>query len=306
MLRVLVCIPHYFRRAAEDSGVANGSNRDTLAARLSQVSYCLSQLTAVLGSVRFLMGSPGRIAHEQVIPVAQKVGGDVVMVSAPDNHLFEELGGAHGFQGVLWPGPPRQLGYHCRRVFARHAGHYDFYLFIEDDTTILDPAFFRKVAAFYRAHGEDCILQPNRFEIFSHYQRGWRAYLDQPAFPVHRVAEQPGPATLTLPDFDGEVLFHKTTDAMSGAYVITDRQLRRWMDQTDFHAPAPADLAAGLDPIEITQFPLGGSLPVYRPAPQNLDFLEVHHVPNRLSGLKTPSRKIREHLAPILQASALR
>jgi hypothetical protein len=144
-------------------------------------------------------------------------------------------------------------------------------------------------------------LLPNRFEIFGPSHHGWRAYLDQPAFPNHRALERPGPAELTLPSFDGDVLFRKTTDGIAGAYIITDGQLRRWMVQPDFHVPAPAALAAGLDPLELTQLPLGGSLPIYRPAPQNLDFLEVHHVPNRLSALKTPSSKLRGFINPVLQ-----
>lgn len=300
MLRVLACIPHFFRRRAADSGIANGSNFDTLESRLEQFRYCLKQLTAVLEPDRFLMGSPGRIAHEQVEPVPQSIAGEIMVVTVPENNLIAEISKPPSLKAHIWTGPPRQLGYECRRVFAQHLGQYDFYLFTEDDTTILDPSFFRKIAAFYRAHGEDKILLPNRFEIFGPPHHGWRTYLDQPAFSRHRWPERPGPAELTLPSFDGDVLFRKTTDGIAGAYIITEGQLRRWMDQPDFHAPDAAALAAGLDPMELTQTPLGGSLPIYRPAPQNLDFLEVHHVPNRLSALKTPSSKLRGLINPVL------
>jgi len=301
MPRVLACMPHFFRRGAADSGMAHGSNSDTLESRLEQFRYCLKQLTAVLEPARFLMGSPGRIAHEHVEPVPQSIAGEITVVTVPENNLISEISAPPSLNASMWSGPPRQLGYECRRVFAQHLGQYDFYLFIEDDTTILDPSFFRKIAAFYRAHGEDRILLPNRFEIFGPSHHGWRAYLDQPAFPNHRAPERPGPAELTLPSFDGDVLFRKTTDGIAGAYIITDGQLRRWMDQPDFHAPAPEATAAGLDPLELTQLPLGGSLPIYRPAPQNLDFLEVHHVPNRLSALKTPSSKLRGFINSVLQ-----
>lgn len=301
MLRVLACIPHFFRRDAADSGMAHGSNSDTLESRLEQFCYCLKQLTAVLERDRFLMGSPGLMAHEQVERVPQSIAGEIIVVTVPENNLIAELSAPPSPIARIWSGPPRQLGYQCRRVFARHVGQYDFYLFIEDDTTILDPSFFRKIAAFYRAHGEDKILLPNRFEIFGPPHHGWRAYLDQPASPVHRAPERPGPAELTLPSFDGDVLFRKTTDGLAGAYIITDGQLRRWMVQPDFHAPDTAAVATGLDPLELTQTPLGGSLPIYRPAPQNLDFLEVHHVPNRLSALKAPSSKLSGFINPVLQ-----
>ena len=301
MIRVLACIPHFFRRNAADSGMGHGSNSDQLENRLKQFRYCLKQLTAVLEPVRFLLGSPGRIAHEQVEPVPQGIGGDIMVVTARDNNLLAEFAPEVALNAFFWDGPSRELGYQCRRLFAQYVGRYDLYLFIEDDTTILDPSFFRKVMAFYRAHGEDKILLPNRFEIFGPAHHGWRAYLDQPAFPNHCAPARPGPAELSLPFFDGDVVFRKTRDSLSGAYIITDAQLRRWMGQSDFHAPDPRAVAAGLDPLELTQTPLGGSLPIYRSARQNLDFLEVHHVPNRLTALKTPSSKLRDFINPLMR-----
>jgi hypothetical protein len=301
MIRVLACIPHFFRRNAADSGMGHGSNSDQLENRLEQFRYCLKQLTAVLEPVRFLLGSPGRIAHEQVEPVPQGIGGDIIVVTARENNLLTELSDEVAVNAFLWDGPPRELGYQCRRLFAQYVGRYDLYLFIEDDTTILDPSFFRKLAAFYRAHGEDRILLPNRFEIFGAAHHGWRAYLDQPAFRGHSAPARPGPDELSLPGYDGDVFFTKSTDGLSGAYIITDGQLRRWMGQPDFHAPDPAAVAAGLDPLELTQTPLGGALPMYRPSRQNLDFLEVHHVPNRLTALKTPAGKLRNLIIPLLR-----
>jgi hypothetical protein len=88
VIKVLVCIPHFFRRNAEDSGMANGSNRDSMEVRLEQFRYCLKQISAVLEPVRFLMGSPGRIGHEQVQPIFPKAIGDIVIVTAPENNLL--------------------------------------------------------------------------------------------------------------------------------------------------------------------------------------------------------------------------
>ena len=187
MIRVLACIPHFFRRNAADSGMKHGSNSDQLENRLEQFRYCLKQLTTVLEPVRFLLGSPGRIAHEQVTAIPQDMHGDIILVTARENNLLAELAPVAPLRAVFWDGPPRLLGYHWRRVFARYAGKYDFYMFIEDETTILDGAFFRKILAFYRAHGEDRILLPNRYEIAGPLSHGWRAYLDQPAFPEHRA-----------------------------------------------------------------------------------------------------------------------
>ena len=301
MVRVLVCIPHFFRRASPDSGVANGSNFDSMEIRASQVSYSLKQIHAILGSVQFTLGTKGRMANQILEAIPQTTQGDVIIVSVPGENLIDELSDGGKLHARLWSGPPRQLGYRCRHIFARYVGKYDLYCFIEDDTAITDPAFFRKIAKFYQTHGEDKVVLPNRYEIFGFQARGWRTYLDRPGFPRFRVPERPGRQTLKLKDFDGDVLFEKTRESQAGAYVITDAQLRKWMVQPGFAAPSKARLDAGYDPMELAMIAMDGLLPFYRPAKSNLDFLQVHHVPTLASMRKTPKSKLREYLQPMLQ-----
>lgn len=301
VIRVLVCIPHFFRRNSPESGYLNGSNLDPLEKRLAEFRLSYQQITSIVAKVHFTLGSEGRIANETVQPVTQTTQGDVIIVSVAEENLIRELAQGAAINARLWAGPPRQLGYQCRRIFARHLGGYDLYCFIEDDTTITDPAFFRKVAKFYQTHGEDKVLLPNRFEIFSLQARGWRTYLDRPVFPALRMAEQPGPDFLTLADFDGDVVFEKTRDSQAGAYVITDTQLKRWMAEPDFGAPSESQLQAKADPMELAMIPMGGRLPIYRPAKENLDFLQVHHLPNLAANRKTPRGKLVEALGPALQ-----
>ena len=301
MVRVLVCIPHFFRRASSDTGLRNGSNFDSMDLRASQVSYSLKQIHAILGPVQFTLGTKGRIGNEILEAIPQTTQGDVIIVSVPGENLIDELSDGGKLHARLWSGPPRQLGYRCRHIFARYVGKYDLYCFIEDDTAITDPAFFRKIAKFYQTHGEDKVLLPNRYEIFGFQARGWRTYLDRPGFPRFRVPERPGRQTLKLKDFDGDVLFEKTRESQAGAYVITDTQLRKWMVQPGFAAPSKARLDAGYDPMELAMIAMDGLLPFYRPAKSNLDFLQVHHVPTLASMRKTPKSKLREYLQPMLQ-----
>lgn len=301
MVRVLVCIPHFFRRASSDTGLRNGSNFDSMEFRASQVSYSLKQIHAILGPVQFTLGTKGRIGNEILEAIPQTTQGDVIIVSVPGENLIDELSDGGKLHARLWSGPPRQLGYRCRHIFARYVGKYDLYCFIEDDTAITDPAFFRKIAKFYQTHGEDKVLLPNRYEIFGFQARGWRTYLDRPGFPRFRVPERPGRETLKLKDFDGDVLFEKTRESQAGAYVITDAQLRKWMVQPGFAAPSKARLDAGYDPMELAMIAMDGLLPFYRPAKSNLDFLQVHHVPTLASMRKTPKSKLREYLQPMLQ-----
>ena len=302
MLRVLACIPHYFRRNAEDSGVINGSNTDTPASRSIQMGYCLRNLVAILESSQFILGSPNTLAMESVRQTSKTVSGSVILVTVPENNLLDLISTNTVVDHEFSEGSPRELGYHCRRTFARFVGQYDYYLFIEDDTALLDPRFFQKVAAFHAAFGEGKIVQPNRFELVGRMDGAWRAYLDMPAFPQHRSPEREGPATLALPSYGGDVIFEKTTDAISGCYVISDSQLRQWMTQPHFDHPDPKAIAAGHDPLELTQIALGGTLPIYRPLGQDMNFLEVHHVPNRLSNAKTPKTAIRDIVMPLVDA----
>ena len=301
MVRVLVCIPHFFRRKSENSGISNGSNLDSLEKRLSEIKYCYQQISAVMAPVMFTLGTEGRIGNNLVEPIPKTTHGDVILVSVPDEHLLVELSNEGKIQARIWAGPPRQLGYQCRRIFARHVGQYDLYCFIEDDTAIVDPAFFRKVAKFYETHGEDKVLVPSRFEIFNYQSRGWRAYLGRPGFRTLRLPEQKGPEILTLHDFDGEVIFEKTRDSQAGAYVITDAQVRSWMKRPGFQAPTERQTYAKFDPMELAMIPMGGRLPIYRPAMGHLDFLQVHHVPSLTCNRKTPREKLVEYLDPMLQ-----
>ncbi|MCA3370075.1 MAG: hypothetical protein LW713_16500 [Acetobacteraceae bacterium] len=296
MLRVLVCIPHFFRRNSADSGYSNGSNTDPLNKRLTEFQSCFRQIQSLLSPSAFTLGTKNRIANEFVNSVPRTTQGDVIVVSVPEENLLAELASDGPLRARIWSGPPRQLGYECRRVFARNIGKYDLFCFIEDDTVITDPAFFRKAAKFYQTHGEDKVLLPNRFEIFRFKGCGWRAFLDRPNPPSLRSPERPGPDFLKMPDFDGDVIFEKCTDSTAGAYVITNAQLKAWIEQPNFSAPSQKRLDAGFDPMELTMIPMDGALPIYRPAEPNLDFLEVHHVPNLATARPTPRRKLLELL----------
>ena len=44
------------------------------------------------------------------------------------------------------------------------AGDGDYFCYLEDDLILGDPWLFRKLAWFTREFGDDCLLQPNRYE----------------------------------------------------------------------------------------------------------------------------------------------
>lgn len=301
-LRVLVCIPHFYQRsnaAVREVGAENGSATDAIAERVSVLSYCLQHLAAQLRRGRFIVGSSGNVSpegvelgmdHVDVAPPA--VVGSIAIQCVPDDNLADQLplnfAIAH-----LCNIHPRFLGYRCRQRFAEEIDNYDLFCFIEDDTAIIDPNFFLKVRAFYDHFGEDRIVLPSRFELIGRADNSFRSHLDGPLMRVQRVPlNMEAPPELVANDFTGPTRFVLTESVLSGCYVLTPGQVRRWMTQPDFMSPVESLLERGFDPLEMTQIPLMGTLPIYRPAPENLSFLEVHHVPNRLSQARTTGVKI--------------
>jgi len=306
-LRVLVCIPHFCRRVdapAERQGAENGSAADPIAVRAQVFGYCLEHLVAQLRPLRFVLGASGaphpgigEVAMDLVQPVASRTVGAVYVNTVRDNNLLDHI--PRGFvRAYLCDTNPRLLGYRCRTRFAEEIDNYDLFCFVEDDTAILDPQFFPKVKAFYDRFGEDCVILPSRYELTGRHEP-YRSHLDGPPMTLHRVpTRQDAPPELVADGFTGPVKFALTDAVMSGCYVLTAGQVRRWMAQEDFWAPVPELQRRGFDTLEMTQVPLMGALPIYRPAHDNLDFLEVHHVPNRLSMARTPLGRI----AAILEA----
>lgn len=301
-LRVLACVPHFFRRtgeAAARAGAENGSSRDTIRQRAGVFTYCLEHLTAQLRPARFVIGTSGEsrthdgdeTGMDQVQPIASPTVGSVIVNTVRDDNLLDQI--EHRFiRAYVCQSHPRLLGYRCRARFAQHLDDYDLFCFVEDDTAILDPRFFLKARAFYDRFGEDCVLLPSRYELTSRFE-AFRSHLDGPLMTRHRVhTRTDAPPELLAEDFTGPLRFVLTESVLAGCYVLTRSQIRRWMGQEDFAEPVPALLRQGYDPLEMTQIPMMASLPIYRPAPENIDWLEVHHVPNRLSMAQTPGRRI--------------
>jgi hypothetical protein len=302
-LRVLVCIPHFYQRgdtAQTRPGAENGSSADPIEERARVFRYCLAHLGSQLRGVRFRIGSSGErfdaegreMGMDVVEAALPGVVGDIKIHSVADHHILGHVLDRFDIrfaEAYLLDSHPRMLGYQCRFRFARHLEEYDLFCFIEDDTAILDPRFFLKVRAFYDRFGEDKVLLPNRYELTGVGDNSYRSYLDGQVMRLHRTSiSGEEPDELVADTFENQIRFERTDCALSGCYVLTEGQLRRWMQQPDFTGPVKALLDRGFDPLEMNQIPLMGSLPIYRPAMENLDFLEVHHVPNRLSNARTP------------------
>jgi hypothetical protein len=291
-VKVLACMPHFFRAGAH---AVMGSARDRVEDRARVVGYCIRRLASLLGDNEFLLGTPGSVANAEVRMLPRRISGELRLCVSGDDHLLDS-GLTTDIVARPLPvgGDPRMLGFACREVFLAEAEAFDLFCFIEDDTAILDGAFFDKTAAFYERFGHDKVILPSRYELFGARDLAWRCYLERDHPPAYAVEpENPGPPELRMPSYGADIVLERTTSVSAGCYVITRDQLLWWSRRPDFRTPRP-----GRDIMESAQTPLGGRRPVYRPAAANLNFLEVHHVPDRLCRGATPYTHLRTLSGP--------
>jgi hypothetical protein len=310
-MRVLVCIPHFFNRDRTDQSEIMGSSVDPLEQRIETVRYCLRGMQAMLADNAYLLRtSPeSSVGFDRVESMANRITGDICLCVAGENHFFSDLTTGNVIKGLFTARDPRLLGYACRRMFAENVDRYDLYFFTEDDNAVLDAEFFDKAAHFYDVFGENKLLLPNRFELGGIGEVAWKVYIDEGAFG-HRVMTPPAMAEpmLRLRGWGRDIEFALTGSPFSGAYIITNAQLRAWMQEPDFVEPDP-ELAANMDLMELAGIPLRGRLPIYKAAKTNADFFEIHHVPNRACNGTTPQQLMKEMVMPEVErraASSLR
>jgi hypothetical protein len=295
-VKVLACVPHFFNRSrAYESGL-HGSSVDSPQVRFETTRYCLRHLQALLADSEYDLttSASSRVGFDTLQALPKAITGDICLCVCRDDDFKAELTSGLVLRVLRNDGDPRLLGYACRRAFARNVDRYDLYCFIEDDTAILDPQFFEKIAFFHRRFGEDKVLLPSRFELAGEREAAWKTYTDDGAFGRMQIEPPAGaPPRLELTSWNGAIELVPTRSPYSGCYVVTNSQLRAWMALPDFLEPDPAMLATtGI--LEVAQVPLGGRLPTYKPAKRNANFLEVHHVPNRLCNGQAPLGLMRQ------------
>jgi hypothetical protein len=179
---------------------------------------------------------------------------------------------------------PELLGFACHDVLRERLGRYDYYCYLEDDLVLHDPWLFTKLAWFCRHAGNDCLLQPNRFEAgLGHLVA--KVYVDgdltrDVTAPFQNIDDAP---TLELEALGRRVVFRRPLNPHSGCFFLDARQMDRWAN-----GPAFADRASRfIGPLE-TAATLGimRTFRVYKPDLAHADFLEVrHHATGYLSRL---------------------
>jgi hypothetical protein len=271
LARILVAIPHFFRRQA--TGRHGSTQRDPLP-RIRALSACITGLRANLASEQVVIQLATRTAQTANRSLASEI--DIAICTTGADHLVERLPLPRDwFRHVPTNAKPELLGYECHAVLRDGLDAYDYFAFLEDDLVVHDPTFVTKTAWFAQAAGEDAVLQPNRFEI-NPGRVPPKAYIDgdivrRATLSLQDVDHLP---EIKLSAFGREIVFRRPLNPHAGCFLINRAQMRRWAAQPYFLDRS----AAFVGPLEsAATLGLMRTFRVYKPAVANAGFLEIEH-----------------------------
>ena len=270
-MKILFAIPHYFDPAG---GGRHASLAPDPQPRVQALAACLAALNHVFGPEQKLID----IARRAVVPAnqAQRHEIEIVVCTTGDRHLLAQTPiPAQLYWHRRSSAEPSLLGYECQQVFRDSLGRFDYYCYLEDDLLLTDPWFFVKLAWFNRLAGDECLLQPNRYEMLSHVVAR-KAYVDGPLKPE---VYAPFRDLDALPEIAAEalgtpILFQPARNPHSGCYFLNAAQMERWAAQPYFLDRA----ASFVGPLE-SAATLGilRTFKIYKPAREQAAFLEIQH-----------------------------
>ncbi len=286
-MKVLVVMPHYVPVSRPRHEV-EGSSRDGRAARAATVSTCIGQWNSLLNGRHFRLGTRHDVdpaPNASIEEVRTDIAGDVCLCMDAENHLASELKAVSFRAAQQGQADPRLLGYFCRSVLLDFKNEYDLFIYVEDDTAAWDPLFIQTIRNFYDRFGEDLLVLPNRYDLFTGFS--YKCYLECPLPNDYRIPPPVGcRPSLTLPE---GATFAVKDSPYAGFFAVTRAQLDAWERTPSFRHPSAG---RATNALEQAMVPMAGARPVYRPSRSHMDHLEVHHLPNRASHARTPWRKL--------------
>jgi hypothetical protein len=283
-MRVLVTIAHYCKPS---DAAGNPLNLGSMRAPLSRLAAFNAQLVSLhryFGPRRLSVapGDPqGRSASNSDVL-------DILVMTARDANLLNWIGIVPSSYSVeYFDGPPIMLAFEAQRIMRERAGQYDFYVYLEDDLIIDDPAFLEKIGWFARAFGPRALLLPIRYEMSS---TGTPAkvsisfQLDEKfAAPFRREGLAP---VLTGRWHGAERTFRIPNNPHAACYVLTDEQLRLWIGDPSFYDRD----GSWVDPLaSAATFSPGKFFGLYMPAEPDPWFLGIEHYGTRYAAKVAPA-----------------
>jgi hypothetical protein len=213
---------------------------------------------------------------------------DIIIMTVRGANLLEYIGiDSSVYRVEYFDGSPVMLAFEAQRIMRERAGAYDFYVYLEDDLTVTDSAFFEKIGWFVSSFGPEAILLPRLYEM---------SHSGTPA----KVAIEPTLSSETLsslrrsglsPTLAGrwnrrEQTFSLPHNPHSGCFILTDEQLKLWMQQPSFYSRE----VSWNDPlVSASTYALGQVFGLYKPAQPDPWFLEIEHYGTFYSAALAPA-----------------
>lgn len=277
-MRILLTIAHFFK----PDGGKHASQRRDPQPRIQALTLSLATLHQLFSKSQGMID----IAQRLTLPAnqAQAHDLDVVICTTQNHHLLEQLPlPYHFYRHYPTQVEPLLLGFECQAVLKDCLGEYDYYCFLEDDLILHDPWFFVKLSWFTQQAGDMSVLQPNRYEVSAHALT-CKTYIDGNLSPqvtasFQRVQEQPQLRSTFL---GVPIVFRRALNPHSGCYFLNAAQMEYWASQPDFldrdtRFVSPLESAATLGIMKTFR--------VYKPAPEQANFLEIQHFGKGFLGL---------------------
>jgi hypothetical protein len=269
-VRILIAIPHYYRPSAV-AGAGSGSTGPDPEPRVEALTACLNSLR--------------QLPHEIAVHI-HVLSNDHILDRLPIKPWWI----THIVNPIVQPG---WLGFACQYELAAQLGYeFDYYCYMEDDLSILDPHFFNKLAGFNRdiSPSGDAVLLPWRYET---------CLIDDGPIDIvqtHYIdADIPLETTRGFQDIsiepelkglsDGlEIHFRRMPNPHAGCFFLTRSQMQRWAGTPEFksdmrrltqgQSPAcdfigPLESAASLGVMRTFR--------VYKVEPKYPNFFEIKH-----------------------------
>jgi hypothetical protein len=212
---------------------------------------------------------------------------DIIVMTVHGANVLKWIGFDPATYSVeYFDGPPMMLPFEAQRIMRERTGQYDLYAYLEDDLIIDDPAFMAKIAWFAGEFGPRALLLPVRYEMAATGTPAKISISFRLAEEYCRPFQRPEFAQAVTARWHGsEQTFRIPNNPHAGCYVISDEQLRLWIDHPTFY-DRDATWVSGLE--SAATYAPGKIFGLYMPAEPDPWFLQIEHFGTRYAATVAP------------------